>query len=254
MGFFSFTSVFAKKKTEKVGQSIVQILASWDPESASSAELEQMEARLDKLVQQVAEARQVYKKEQEEADTINKLYEQRLKAAEILQQKQDANPDNKEIGSALTGLVTDLEEMLPEIQREEEEAKEAKQFMEELEEVAKLSADKLKNAKKELKKATQDMARAEVREERAKDREEQAAKLAGLRNETDQLGSALSAMKKNAEKSNAKAEAATMKARLLGAEKKDSSNDLIKEAMQAAESGDKKAESVTDRLAALKKK
>lgn len=168
MGFFSFTSIFTKKKTEKVGQSIVQMLASWDPETASKAELEQMEKRLDKLVQQVSEARQVYRKERDEADAINKLYSQRLQAAEILQQRLADNPNDAQIANALNELVAELEEMNPEIQREEEEAREAKEFMEELEAVAKASAEKLKNAKATLNKAMQGMKRANIKEQRAR--------------------------------------------------------------------------------------
>ncbi len=253
MGFFSFTSIFAKKKTEQAGQSIVQMLAGWDPETASQAELEQMENRLDKLVQQVAESRQIYRKEQEEADAINKLYEQRLKAAEILQTKQAENPDDSKVADALNELVAGLEEMMPEIDREVEEAREAKEFMEELEEVAKLSADKLKNAKKVLSKAMKDMARANVREERSKEREEQAAKLAGLRSETDQLGSALSAMKKNADDANARAEASNMKSKLISPSNSEKNNDLIASAMKEA-GGAPKTANVADRLAALKRK
>ena len=252
MGFFSFTSIFAKKKTEKTGQSIIQLLAGWDPESASQADLEQMEKRLDKLVQQVAEARLIYRKEQEEADAINTLYSQRLKAAEILQAKQAENKDDAKITEALNEMVSELEEMLPEIKREEGEANEAKLFMEELEEVAKLSADKLTNAKKELDKAIKDMKRAEIREERSKDRESQAVKLAGLRDETDQLGSALAAMKKTAEESNSRAAASTMKAKLIAPSQSEKTNELIASAMKEAKGGDEKSKSISDRLAALK--
>ncbi len=254
MGFFGFVSVFGKKKSQKVGQSIVQILASWDPETSSKVELEQMEKRLNKLVQEVAEARQVYRKEKEEADAINKLYTQRLKAAEILQQKLEADPGNNQIDSALAELVSELEEMQSEIEVEEQEAVEAKEYMEELEEVAKLSANKLKTAKKALSKAVQDMKRAKVREERAEEKAERSSRLAGLRDETDQLGSALSAMKKNAEESTAKAEAANMKAKLLSHSKADESNDLIAAAMKEASGGAKTSTSISDRLSALKKK
>lgn len=253
MGFFSFTSIFAKKKTEKTGNSIIQLLAGWDPESASQADLEQMEKRLDKLVQQVAEARVIYRKEQEEADAINALYSQRLKAAEILQAKMTENGDDPKISEALTEMVSELENMLPEIKREEEEASEAKAFMEELETVAKLSAEKLTNAKKELDKAIKDMKRAEIREERSKDRETQAARLAGLREETDQLGSALSAMKKIAEEANSRADASNMKAKLIAPSQSEKTNELIAIAMKEAKDGDKNALSISDRLAALKK-
>ncbi len=253
MGFFSFVSSFGKKKSEKVGQSIVQILASWDPETASKAELEQMEQRLNTLVQEVGQARLVYKKEQDEANAIRGLYDQRLKAAEILQNRLAETPGNAETETALTELIQILEEMQPEMEIEEQEAVEAKAFMEELEEVATLSAEKLKTAKKSLEKAVQNMKRAKVREERSSDTAERAAKLAGLRDESDQLGSALSAMQKNADASNAKAEAAQMKAKLLGPSKVEKESTLISDAMKEAGGQPQASASISSRLAALKK-
>ena len=253
MGFFSFVTSFGKKKSEKMGQTIVQTLSSWDPETASQAELEQMEKRLNALVQEVAQARLVYKKEQDEADAIDALYHQRLKAAEILQARQEEAPGDEKIEKALSELVDLLEEMQPEIERESQEAAEAKAFMEELEEVASISAEKLKTAKKSLEKAVQEMKRAQVRQEKANDSAERAAKLAGLRQESDQLGSALSAMRKNADEANAKADAAQMKARLLSPTEKESESELIKEAMKEAGGASAPSASISNRLAALKK-
>ena len=253
MGFFGFVKGFGKKQTEKVGQSIVQTLVAWDPESASRAELEEMEKKLDALVKEVAEARQMYKKEQEEADAIERLYNQRLQAAEILQQKLVDDPANPEVNEALNVLVGELEEMQPEIEREMAEAVEAKEFMVELEEVAKLSAEKLLTAKKTLQKAVQDMKRAKIKEERAKDKADRAARMAGLRSETDQLGTALSAMKKNADASTARAEAAGMKAKLLAPGSAETNNDLIASAMKQASGSGVTSSSIADRLAALKK-
>jgi hypothetical protein len=177
----------------------------------------------------------------------------RVKAAEILQQKQTENPEDVKISEALNELVSGLEAMLPEIKLEEEAA-EAKQFMEELEDVAKISAEKLKNAKKALSKAVNDMARFEIKQERAKDREEQAAKIADLRSEADQLGSALAAMKKITEKSDTKTDASNMKAKLLSKSEAEKSNSLIASAMKDAEAGPEKSLDISERIAALKKK
>lgn len=255
MAFFGFIKNFGKQKVQQTGQSIVQILATWDPDTSSAAEIQQMEERLDKLTQQVAQAKQTYQKEQKEADVIEALYEQRLKAAEILQARLSEGGENSaQVEKALTDLVNELESMQPDIEREMEEAGEAKAFMEELEEVAKVAAEKLRNGHKTLEAAKRDMARSKIREQRAKEKTEHAAMLAGLRNETDQLGSALAAMRKETEKSNAKAEAMNLKTRLLAPTKEEKADSLIAEAMAQASGGSPKPSNIADRLAALKKK
>ncbi len=256
MGFFSFVKNFGGEKVKETGRSIVQALAAWDPETASAAEIKQMEDNLDKLTRQVADARASYEKEQKEADAIQALYEQRMKAAELLQGKlaAAANEAAAKIESALGSLVGELEEMQPDIEREIREAVEAKEFMNELEEIAKAAAQKLKTARQTLDKAKKDMQMAKVREERANEQAERGARLAGLRSETDQLGSALSAMQKSAEQANSRAEAARMKAKLLSSEKEGGEDPLIAEAMREADGGESRPDTIADRLAALKRK
>ncbi|WP_035075484.1 hypothetical protein [Maridesulfovibrio zosterae] len=253
MSFFNFMKSFTKTKTRDAGKSIVQAIASWDPEAASAAEIEMMEERLDKLTQQVAEARSSYQKEQKEADEINSLFDQRMKAAELLSGKLADNPENAaEIEEALNLLVAEMEEMKPEIDREMMEAVEAKEFMGELEEVAKAAAGKLKTARQSLDKAKRDMERAKIKQERAQERAEQSAALAGLRNDSDNIGSALSAMQREAEEATIKADALSAKAKLLAPSPKEKGNSLISQAMSEVK-GDAKPTNFADRLAALKK-
>ncbi|WP_432735861.1 hypothetical protein [Maridesulfovibrio sp. FT414] len=253
MSFFNFMKNFTKTKTRDAGKSIVQIIASWDPEAASTAEIEMMEERLDKLTQQIAKARFSYQKEQKEADEINALYDQRLKAAELLSTKLAANPGNAaEIEEALNLLITEMEEMKPEIEQEMLEAVEAKEFMNELEDVAKAAANKLKTARKSLDQAKRGMERAKIKQQRAQDRAEQSATLAGLRQETDNIGSALSAMQREADEANAKADAMNTKAKLLAPSDNEKGNSLIADALNEVK-GDIRPANISDRLAALKR-
>ncbi|WP_027184378.1 hypothetical protein [Desulfovibrio inopinatus] len=255
MSFFQFVKNFGKQKAQDAGKSIVQSLASWDPEAASAAEIESMEERLNSLTQKVAEARQSYQKEKKEADEIEALYNQRLKAAEILQEKLTADPGNSQIETAMEQVVATLEEMQPDIEREIQEAEEAKAFMQELEDVAKIAADKLKTARKTLDAAKRDMERAKIREGQAKEQSERAAELAGLRKQSDDLGSALDAMRREADKANAQADAARTKAKLLAPTKQETvGNDALAEAMKEAAGEPAKPTAISDRLAALKRK
>jgi chromosome segregation ATPase len=256
MGFMGFFKNFGKVKANDIGKNIMEKVAAWDPDGASAAEIESMSERLDKITRDVAEARAAYTKEQREADEAQSLYNKRLQAAEILQKDMESSTDEAEkteISTALNELVNELEEMAPDVTREKEEADEAKAFMEELEELAKIAADKLKTAKKSLDQAKRDMKRAKIREERANDRADQTAKLAGFKEDTDKLGSALDAMRREADKANTKAEALNMKTKLLAPTKAEKENSRIEAALKRASGGSAESSSITDRLAALKK-
>src|SRR3954452_20269066 len=106
---------------------------AWDPEGASEAELRTMEQHLDDLGRQVAVARQSYDREKREADAIEQLSRQRMAAAEQLQGQIAAEGDpgrRAAIEKSLGTLVSMLEEMTPEIEREKQDAVDAKDFLE----------------------------------------------------------------------------------------------------------------------------
>src|SRR5262249_17446312 len=120
-------------KADQAVQAGVEALVRWDPQSASEAEMRTMEQHLDELGQQVARARQSYDKERREADTIQALSTQRMAAAEHLQGQlaTEADPARKgELERSLTTLVTMLEQMAPEVDREKKDVVDAKEFLE----------------------------------------------------------------------------------------------------------------------------
>ena len=256
MGISSFLGRFGAKQVQKVGQGVMQVLVAWDPETASQVEIAEMEKHLDGIVSQVAKARQDYNREQQEADEIVCLYNQRLAAAEKLQKDlTTAAPDKAtQIEEAISQLLGQLESMQAEVETEKQEAEEAKAFMNELEQVAQMTADKLKTARQTLEKAKRDMQKAAIEQERAADKAQRAAQVAGLRDGVSQLGSALDAMKKNANDARTKAEASNLKANLLQKPVGSTSNALIDEALKNVTSeGTERPSSIADRLAALKK-
>ncbi len=254
MGFLNFMKQYSGTKIKGTGSSIVQILAKWDPEGASRAEIREMDDRLNKVVEQVAKARQLYEKEQHEADVLNDLFKKRLKAAEILQQKEKLaeGDQKKQLESSLGKLIDQLEEMRSEVKQEEQEASEAKIFLEELEEVAVSAAQKLKNAKNTLDKARVEMERAKINEDRARERAERAGVIAGLDRETDELGSALAAMQAEAQKSKSRTEAYLLKSKLLDPGSEAKNDKFIAAALAEAEGGQAENASLGDRLNALR--
>ena len=251
MGFFS---VFAKKKVESSVESFADLLIKFDPETATAAQIELIEGNLDKVSEECATARQEFLKEKKEADVIDKNYNQRLAAAEILQTKILKSEDDSvkaEFETALTELVGELEEMAPEVEREKEEAKEAEGILDDLVEMTKDAADLLKTAKKTIAQAQRDVKKAGLREDRAQRKEERSKNLAGIKGSGDKFNRVLDSMKKNADQANAKADAAEMRANLLKPTTT-AANDHVKAALAEANGETTGKVSVADRLASLK--
>jgi len=258
--FFGFLKSFGKNKFGQVGETITQKIVSWDPETATQAEIETMIDELDKITREAGKAKSEYEREKAEADAAQKNYDRYMAAAELLNGRMEgakgAGDEAKvqELSASLEKLLADLETMNPEVQREAREAQEAYAYYEEIKSLAETSAEKVKTARTQLDKARRDMRMAEVGKERAQARAEKAERLSGLRTETSSLGVALAAMNKQAEQARADAESSEMKAKLLSPETQ-AKDANIQEALKAVSGETEPAQGgFTDRLAALKRK
>ena len=249
-GLIKFFTTLGSKEAQKAGRSITDILVRWDPETASEAELAIMEKSLDKVTREVARAKSVSEKEQAEAVAIRKAHAEKVAAGEVLEKelKTAKGKEKKEIEDALTSLVEDLEELNPEVERESQEAKEAQIYFKELEGIATSSAEKLKTAKKRLESARRGLKTAEVRKQRSEEKAEQSARIAGLRENSETIGSALSSMQRAADTANEEAAASELKAKLLTPS---SSNDRVADAL-AQVRGEENTSSTKDALTRFK--
>ena len=128
----SFIRNLVGVKTDRAVQASVEALVRWDPQAATEAELRTME-HLDDLGLQVAQACASYEREKKEADAINALSRQRLAAAEQIEKQAAAETDNAALEKSMGTLVSMLESMAPEIEREQAEAKDAQDFLQMLE-------------------------------------------------------------------------------------------------------------------------
>jgi chromosome segregation ATPase len=258
-GIFGFLKSFSKEKLGQAGDSITQKIVSWDPDTASQAEIEEMIRELDKITIEAGKAKAEYDKEKAEAEAAQKNYDRYFAAADILNKQHGEAQTNgneakaTELSSSLERLLNDLEKLRPEIERESREAEEAKAYYEEVKELAEVTAQKLRTARSQLDQAKRDMRRAELEQERSEAKAQKAEQLAGLKKETSSLGVALAAMNKRAEEARASASAADMKAKLIGSTG-DKEDENIKAALKDV-SGEPQTSSgsLADRLAALRK-
>lgn len=251
----AFIRKFAGVKTDQAVQGAMEALVRWDPQGATEAELRVMEEHLDKLGIQVAKANQAFAKEQGEADAILKLSRQRMAAAEMLEKQigTETDPTKKAaLEGSLGTLLGMLEQMAPEVDREQQDAVDAKDFLDELKAHYDEAGNKLKNARQSLERAQRDMTRAEQQRNVAEQRAQGARQAAGLAGATSSLDVALKAMQDAAQRDLSQAEAANMKTRLLKPTKPEEEDANIKAALAAAAGQAPAPTSLADRMAALR--
>jgi chromosome segregation ATPase len=251
----AFISNLVGVKADRAVQAGVEALVRWDPESASEAELRTMEQHLDELGRQVAEARQAYDRERREAEAIEALSHQRMAAAELLQSQIAAEGDpTRKVGieRSLETLVSMLEQMAPELEREKQDATDAKDFLEMLEKTYAEAGGKLKQARSALERARRDMARAGQQRQSAEQQAEAARRAAGLSQATSSVTIALKAMQEAAARDLASADAAMAKAKLLRPTRPEQEDPNIAAALAAASGKSTAPKSLSERLAALK--
>jgi len=251
----SFIRNLVGVKADNAMQAGVEALVRWDPQSASEAELRTMEQHLDDLGIQVATARQAFDREQKEADAIQALSHQRKVAAEQLEKQIAAETDpTRKAGleRSMGTLVTMLEQMTPEIEREKKDAVDAKDFLEMLEKTYAEAGGKLRQGRSELERARRDMARAGQQRQVAEQQAEAARRAAGLTSATSSMTVALKARQDAAARDLASADAAASKAKLLRPTQPEQDDPNIAAALAAASGRSPAPQSLTDRLAALK--
>jgi chromosome segregation ATPase len=253
----SFIRNLVGVKTDQAVQGALEAIVRWDPKGATEAELRTMEQHLDELGLQVAQARASYEREQREADAIASLSHQRMAAAEQLQRQAATETDPmRKAGweKSLETLVTLLEQMSPDIDREATDAAEAHEFLEMLEDAYSKAGAKLKAARSDLDRAQRDMARAAQQRETADQRAEAARQAAGLSSATSSLNVALKAMQDSAARDLAAAEAANAKAKLLKPTSPERDDPNIAAAMAAASGARIAPSGLGERLTALRER
>jgi chromosome segregation ATPase len=141
-----------------------------------------------------------------------------MAAAELLQSQiaAEADPARRAgLERSLETLVSMLEQMAPELEREKQDAANAKDFLEMLEKTYAEAGGKLKQARSVLERARRDMARAGQQRQSAEQQAEAARRAAGLSQATSGVTIALKAMQETAARDLASADAAMAKAKLL---------------------------------------
>jgi chromosome segregation ATPase len=257
MSLFPFMKNFLGVKGGQAADGVVRALVQLDPDAATQADLRTMDADLDRAGQTISKLRADLAQEQKEYDAINRQYGELMSAAELLKKQVDdpqTPADRKaDLSKSLDGLVARLEQMAPELDRDKQMVTETQSLIAEAEQAYKDKAQALANAKQNLDRARHELQHASIEEQRAHERAQQAEVVAGLkRSSTSTLTVALDAMQRSADEAHQRAAASTLKAETL-TEVKTAAVDPNVAAALAQVHGTSSPQSVSDRLAALKR-
>lgn len=236
---FGFLKAFAEQKGEDTLQGIAETMATLDPETASKAQVREIEQRLDKATMEVATARREFQKENQEAVDARATYNDNIADAEYLQTEINEGRNVEENQEALDELLAEMERLKPEVEREIQEAEEAREFLEETEALAQTIATDLKEIKAVVEGAKRDMQLAEKKQERMQRQQERQNRLKGLSGSSTAF--AVNAMQKKADKIKDEMSALETKNKLMGVGKSKKTSSALEAARAARGAGKPKA-------------
>jgi chromosome segregation ATPase len=255
MSLLSFTKSFIGAGGDEAAAALTTAMVKMAPETATAAELKNMEQDLDTAGQLITRLQRELADERHAYDAINARYTQMMGAAEHLQQQIENSSFLKEpLQASLATLVGQIEEMTPELDQDKKDIDSTQALLRDAEAAYQAKATALTGAKAKLTRARNDMAHAALEEQRAASRAETARAVAGLSSASGSgITVALDAMNRTAQTTRDRAAALDMKAKALSGAKTAEDDPNIAAAM-AAVAGAAANATVADRLAALQQR
>lgn len=247
----NFFKNFSKVQAENASTGLVNLAASLDADGVAEAAILQKMDEHNEIVKQLVEAQVEWKREQDEFEAEQRLYNKRMSAAERAQQDLDANPNDNDAQVALTELLDIIEKNMPKLEKEKREAEQAKHFLDQLQEASKEVAEELKNLRALVNEQKQNIKEAEIQIERNRKMAEKAEVLAGLRKSGNKFDVAIGALQSQAAQKQKEAEEFKIKAEQIAPVQTVGSVAVNKYMTDAPETS---SETLQERLARLKAK
>src|SRR6516225_1742841 len=257
MSLLSFTKCFIGAGGEQAATALTTAMVNMDPETATAAELKEMEQDLDAAGQLISRLQRELADERHAYDAINARYTQMMGAAENLQHQIDAASFLKDpLQGSLATLVAQIEEIVPELDQDKKDIDSTQALLTEAEAAYQAKATALRDARAKLTRAKNDMAHAAVEEQRAAWRAETARAVAGLSSGSGSgsgINVAVDAMMQTPQATRHRAATLDMKAKAFTGANTPEEDPNIAAAMSAA-AGTVANATVADRLAALQQR
>ena len=255
MSLLAFTKCFIGVGGEQAATALTTAMVKMAPETATAAELNNMEQDLAAAGQLISRLQSELADERHAYDAINARYTQMMGAAENLQRQIDASSFLKDpLQASLASLVAQIEEMVPELDQDKKDVDATQALLREAEAAYQAKAAALTGAKAKLARARNDMAHAALEEQRSASRAEAARAVASLSSGNGSgINVALDAMTQTAQETRDRAAVLDMKAKALSGAKTAEEDPNIAAAMAAVAETAANA-TVADRLAALRQR
>jgi chromosome segregation ATPase len=199
---FGLTGRLIAKHFGKLGDSIAESIASFDPETATEADRDRLQATLQQSAIKMAAARQEYQKDQDAVAALQKQIDSDTAASEKIIARFNAGAIDKE---TLDMFCDELEAAKGRLPSDIQDAANAKAYMDELQKIVDALSKSLADFDARAKQAIQTLKSAEAQKDLQTMRQAQQAELTDLRNVSGH-SSALDALTKKAGRVSTEAE------------------------------------------------
>ncbi len=244
MSGWKLTAALLVKQVSALGDTMAQALASFDPETATEVDRDNLKAKLREVATKLAEARRKYAVELQEATDLAALIAQDEKAAAVLISKFEAGAVDE---ATLTEFANNLEDMKARLPAEEKDAADAKELVDTLQGILDAVEKKLADFDAAAKQALRAIAQAQADQQREELRLQNQAELASLKGGLGNSSTALGALAKKAQSLRVQADATAIEAD-VGQKPLDRQNAVEEARRIAAGTAAPATESAADRL------
>jgi chromosome segregation ATPase len=247
MSGWGLTARLLGKHFDSVGDKLSETIAGWDPETATEADRDRLNASLMDTAQKLAAARTSFNKEHDDVVKLRTMIENDEKVAETLAAKLAAGTISE---SAVTKFCDELEAEKARLPEELQQEADAKQYLDQLQQVVDAFSNSLAEFDAQAKKNLQALATAQAQKDLQALRLQRQAELDGLQGIANH-SSAMAALTKKAQAVSSQADGMRIVADIKQKPLDDAKevDDIRKSVMQGSV-----GESVADRLRRLSAK
>lgn len=204
MNGFKLTAKLLIKQVSSLGENMAQMLAGFDPESATQVDHDALKAKLRDVAVKLSEARQKHNTEHAEVLTLKEAIARDERASIVLIDKVEKQEIPE---SMLVEFANNLEDMKNRLPGEEQDAREAKELVDTLQDIVDTVEKRLADFESHAAQIRRQIDQAKADQERNSLRIQNQEEIKALKSGLGGSNTALSAMAKNAQKLRAQADA-----------------------------------------------
>lgn len=194
---WGLTARLVSKHFSALGGRLAEAIATFDPETATEADRDQLQKTLNQTAQKLAKARMDYASERKDVVDLQAMVANDEKASEILAERLSAGTISE---AAVNAFLDELEANKARLPTEQLEEASAKELMDELDKLVQLFSKQLNEFDAMAKKARQQATTAQAQIDLQRARQESQDQLAGLRASAGGTSTALGALNKRTQR------------------------------------------------------